>query len=224
VAAILRADRDWQARVERAIAAVERPIAVDPRFVPRRAVPDPALAEEDARRFDRARFPDPRAAATLLLIYPADEELVIPLTVRHAELGAHPGEVSLPGGAVDPGDASLEATALREANEEIGLAPDAVRVVGRLDPVWIPVSNFELVPVVAVADARPTMTAQQAEVVEIVELPLRRLLEPDGVSEEEIRVPGVVLRTGVYRWAGHRVWGATARTLSMLGVALSGET
>jgi 8-oxo-dGTP pyrophosphatase MutT (NUDIX family) len=223
VTAILRADRDWQAQVERAVAAVPRPIAVDPRFVPRRAVPDPALAEEDARRFDRSRFPEPRSAATLLLIYPADSELVIPLTVRHAELTAHPGEVSLPGGAVEPDDASLEAAALREAHEEIGVAGEAVRVVGRLDPVWIPVSNFELVPVVAVADRRPEFTAQVGEVVEILELPLRRLLEPDGVTEEEIQLPGVVLRTGVYRWAGHRVWGATARTLSMLGTALSPE-
>ena len=219
--AILRADPDWQAQVERALESVSRPIAVDPRFVPRRAVPDPALAEEDARRFDRSRFPEPRAAATLLLIYPADGELVIPLTVRHAELPSHPGEVSLPGGAVEPDDGSLEAAALREAQEEIGLAGDAVRVVGRLDPVWIPVSNFELVPVVAVADRRPLLVAQVGEVAEIVELPLRRLLEPDGVTEEEISLPGVVLRTGVYRWAGHRVWGATARTLSMMGTALS---
>jgi 8-oxo-dGTP pyrophosphatase MutT (NUDIX family) len=221
VTAILRADGDWQTRVERALSEVPRPIALDPRFVPRRAVPDPALAEEDLRRFDRSRFPEPRAAATLLLIYPADGELVIPLTVRHAELTSHPGEVSLPGGAVEPDDASLEAAALREAHEEIGLASDAVRVVGRLDPVWIPVSNFELVPIVAVADRRPELTAQVGEVVEIVELPLRRVLEPDGVTQEEINVPGVVLRTGVYRWAGHRVWGATARTLSMMGTALS---
>jgi 8-oxo-dGTP pyrophosphatase MutT (NUDIX family) len=221
VTAILRADPGWQARVERALATVARPIPMDPRFVPRRAVPDPALAADDARRFDRARFPEARAAATLLLIHPSDDGLVIPLTVRQPDLAAHPGEISLPGGAVDPGDADLEATALREANEEVGLDPALVRTVGRLDPVWIPVSNFELVPIVAVADARPVLFARTAEVAELVALPLERLLSPDGITEEDIELPGVVLRTGVYRWAGHRVWGATARTLAMLGTALS---
>jgi 8-oxo-dGTP pyrophosphatase MutT (NUDIX family) len=218
---ILRAEGDWQALVARALAAVERPIPVDPRFVPRRAVPDPALAAEDARRFDRSRFPTARDAATLLLIYPAEAELVIPLTVRHAALASHPGEISLPGGAVEEGDASLEDAALREAQEEIGLDPASVRVVGRLDPVWIPVSNFELVPIVAVADHRPGLTLGLDEVTELIELPLDRLLAPDGVTEEEITVPGVVLRTGVYFWGGHRIWGATARTLSMLGTALA---
>ena len=122
---------------------------------------------------------------------------------------------------MDPGDASLEDTALREAHEEIGLAPAVVRVVGRLDPIWIPVSNFELVPIVAVADERPILAVHSEEVAELVELPLDRLLAEDGITEEEITLPGVVLRTGVYRWAGHRVWGATARTLAMLGSALS---
>ena len=219
--AILRAGGDWQGWVAGALAAVPRPIPVDPRLMPRRAVHDPALADEDRQRFDRSRFPTARAAATLLLIYPVDGELVIPLTVRHDALPSHAGEISLPGGAVDPGDASLEETALREAHEEIGLAPAAVRVIGRLDPIWIPVSNFELVPIVAVADTRPSLSPQEDEVAELVELPLRLLLDADGVTEEEITVPGAVLRTGVYRWAGHRIWGATARTLAMLGSALS---
>jgi 8-oxo-dGTP pyrophosphatase MutT (NUDIX family) len=222
VTLILRADGEWQAAVARALADVERPIPVDPRVAVRRAVSDPALDAEDARRFDRSRFPGTRAAATLLLIYPADGELVIPLTVRHPELPAHPGEVSLPGGAVDPTDAGPEDTALREAHEEIGLVRETVRVVGRLDQVWIPVSNFELVPVVAVADERPVLTLRAEEVAELIELPLHRLVVEDGITEEEITLPGVVLRTGVYRWGGHRVWGATARTLAMLGVALRG--
>ena len=221
---ILRADGEWQSTIARALEAAERPIPVDPRFVPRRAVPDPAVDADDVRRFDRSRFPTAREAATLLLIYPIGDELVIPLTVRHAELAAHAGEVSLPGGAVEPGDNSLEDTALREANEEIGLAPASVRIIGRLDPVWIPVSNFELVPIVGVADGRPDFTLSSAEVEELIELPLHRLLAADGVTEEEIDVPGVVLRTGVYRWAGHRVWGATARTLSMLATVLGAST
>ena len=116
--------------------------------------------------------------------------------------------------------ASLEATALREAAEEIGLDPTPVRVVGRLDPVWISISNFELTPVVAVTSSRPDLIPREAEVSAMIEFPVRLLIE-GAVSLEEISVPGAVLHTGVYRWEGHRVWGATARTLSMLGAVLS---
>jgi len=221
VTGILRAGGDWQAVIASALAIVPRPIAVDPRLAPRRVVPDPAdPALDDPRRWDRSRFPTARQAATLLLIYPHHGELLIPLTVRHDALPDHPGEISLPGGAVDPGDASMEATALREAAEEIGLDPTAVRVVGRLDPVWIPISNFELTPVVAVADARPQLTPREEEVAALIEFPVRLLIE-GAVSVEEISVPGAVLEIGVYRWAEHRVWGATARTLSMLGTMLA---
>jgi len=217
----MRAEDGWQQAIARALETVARPIPADPRFLPRRAVSNPEQDADDARRFDRSQFPPPRAAATLLLIYPSDRELVIPLTVRHEDLRRHAGEISLPGGAVDDTDTSLEDAALREAEEEIGLDRSAVRVIGRLDPIWIPVSNYELVPVVAVADTRPRLIPGAAEVAELVEFPLRLLMDDDGVAEEEIHVPGVLLRAGVYRWAGHRVWGATARTLSMLGTALA---
>ncbi len=217
---ILRAEGDWQAVIASALAIVPRPIAVDPRLAPRRVVPDPADPSlDDPRRWDRSRFPTARQAATLLLIYPHHGELVIPLTVRHDALPDHPGEISLPGGAVDPGDSSLEATALREAAEEIGLDPGAVHVVGRLDPVWIPISNFELTPVVAVTHDRPNLTPREAEVSALLEFPVRLLIE-GAVNMEEISVPRAVLEIGVYRWEGHRVWGATARTLSMLGAVL----
>ena len=94
-------------------------------------------------------MPAARAASTLLLVHPGtDGELVVPLTLRHAALRAHAGEVSLPGGAVDPGDATREAAALREAWAEIGLQPASVRVAGVLDDIWIPVTNFELRPYV----------------------------------------------------------------------------
>jgi 8-oxo-dGTP pyrophosphatase MutT (NUDIX family) len=224
VTGILRAEGDWQAVIASALAAVMRPIAVDPRLAPRRVVRDPADPSlDDPGRWDRSRFPTARQAATLMLIYPHDGELHIPLTVRHHGLPAHPGEISLPGGAVDPGDASLEATALREAAEEVGLDPMPVRVLGLLDPVWIPISNFELTPVVAVADVRPNLTPREEEVAALIEFPLRLLTE-QAITLEEISVPGAVLEVGVYRWADHRVWGATARTLSMLGTVLEAAT
>lgn len=200
----------------RALRRVPRPIAVDPRFAPR-----DGAARTNVQRYDRSQFPTARPASTLLLLYPDEGgELTVPLTVRHAELRAHAGEVSLPGGAVEATDASRESAALREAQEEIGLESDRVRVLGHLDDVWIPVSNFELRPFVAALGERPALLPQAEEVAAIVELPVRRLLEPDAVTEEEIDIRGFRLRAAVYRYAGERIWGATARTLATFATVI----
>jgi 8-oxo-dGTP pyrophosphatase MutT (NUDIX family) len=181
------------------------------------------LATDEAvvEQYDRARMPAARRASTLLLLYPdADGDLTIPLTVRRPDLRAHAGEVSLPGGSVDPGDASREAAALREAHEEIGIQPELVTILGTLDDIWIPVTNFELRPFVGAVAERPRMVPQDREVAAIVELPLRLILNGEILGEEEIEVRGLRLRGEVYRHAGQRIWGATQRTLAMLVAAL----
>lgn len=201
-----------------ALAAAPRPIPIDERLLPRNDRDEPSRS-----RYDRAAFPPARSAATLLALYPdADGRLVIPLTVRRAELRAHAGEVSLPGGAVDAGDPDVEAAALREAWEEIGLEPGVVRVAGRLDPVWIPVSNYELVPVVATVSMRPALVPQVSEVAAVVELPLEALHGEAAMGVEEFTARGMTLRAGAYRYGGVRVWGATAITLGMLAHVLDG--
>ena len=216
---ILRAGAGWEEAIADAIARADRPIPLDERLLPRNADGDATR-----RSFDRAAFPPARRASTLLAIYPDDEgRLVIPLTVRHADLRAHAGEVSLPGGAVDRADANPEAAALREAWEEIGLDPELVRVIGVLDDVWIPVSNFELRPFVAAVAARPTLVPHDAEVEAIVELPLAALFDDEVVGPEEFIVRGLTIRAGAYRYGGVRVWGATALTLGMLAHVLAGQ-
>lgn len=213
---ILRGEGLWQEAIADALRLVPRPITADPRLLPRDI--DDAPREE---RWDRSRFPPARAASTLLLIYPAaDGSLTIPLTVRHAALRNHAGEVSLPGGAVDPADASAEAAALREAHEEVGVEPGLVRVLGTLDRVWIPVSNFELQPFVGAVDRRPVLRPHVAEVASIVELPLSHLLSEAALTEELIEGDGWRLRAGVYRYGGQRIWGATARILAMFSGAM----
>jgi 8-oxo-dGTP pyrophosphatase MutT (NUDIX family) len=213
---ILRAEDGWQDAIADALTRATRPIPLDARLLPRagdgRSMRD---------RTDRSGFPAARPASTLLAIYPDDSgQLVVPLTVRHGDLRAHAGEVSLPGGAVDAADASREATALREAWEEVGLAPELVRIVGTLDDVWIPVSNFELRPFVGTVATRPTLVPHDAEVSAIVELPLRSLWDPDVIGQEEFEVRGLRLRAGVYRYGGVRVWGATAFTLARMAHVL----
>ena len=193
-----------------ALRRVKRPIPVDPRFAPRES------GTTTAPRLDRSEFPPARAAATLLLLYPdRDGELTLPLTVRHAELRSHAGEVSLPGGAVEPSDADRSAAALREAHEEVGVEPASVRLLGSLDDVWIPVSNYQVRPFVGAMSQRPRLIPQADEVAAVMELPIRRLLAPDAVDEEEIDIRGYRLRAAVYRYGGERIWGATARTLAM---------
>jgi 8-oxo-dGTP pyrophosphatase MutT (NUDIX family) len=213
---ILRAEGAWEQAVADAVTSAPRPIPLDQRLLPVNAD-----GKVSRRRFDRTAFPAARPASTLLAIYPdAAGELVVPLTVRHGDLRAHAGEVSLPGGALDASDASREAAALREAWEEIGLDPAAVHVAGALDDVWIPVSNFELRPFVATLSAQPTLVPHDAEVTAIVELPLRALWDPDVVGIEEFESRGLRLRAGAFRFGGVRIWGATAMTLGMLAHVL----
>ncbi|HEX2194717.1 MAG TPA: CoA pyrophosphatase [Candidatus Limnocylindria bacterium] len=214
---ILRAEGGWQDAVASALRSVPRPIATDPRLLPRavatvdgvqpRAVPSAAGA--------------PRDAATLLLLYPGpDGELHVPLTLRRPDLRSHAGEVSLPGGAVDAGDESALAAALREAWEEIGVAPDAVRPLGALDQIWIPVSGFQLRPFVGGVESRPALMPHADEVAGIVELPLRLLVADDAVVERLIEGPGWSLRAGAYLHGELVIWGATARTLAMFATVM----
>jgi 8-oxo-dGTP pyrophosphatase MutT (NUDIX family) len=166
-----------------------------------------------------------RPAGVLVLLYPDDEGSArVVLTERASRDGHHSGEVSFPGGKAEPGDADIAATALREANEEIALDADAagVRIVGLLDRFWIPVSDFEVSPVVAVATHRPSFTASPAEVARIVEPRMERFLPGAPIVIVERTIRDWPLRYGAYDVDGLSVWGATARILSQLGATLAG--
>jgi len=164
-----------------------------------------------------------RPAAVLVLVVrgtAGDARLV--LTERRTYDGHHSGEVSFPGGKAEPSDADPAATALREAEEEIGLDVEAaeVRVIGTLGEVFIPVSDFRITPVVGVADGEVALTPSEAEVARILTPPVDAFLPGAPIEIVERTIGDWPLRYGGYRIDGLHVWGATARILGQLGAVL----
>lgn len=164
-----------------------------------------------------------RPSAVLALLFPdAAGTARIVLTERLTYDGHHSGEVSLPGGKSEPGDADVAATALREAAEEVALdaAGAGVAVVGQLDGLWIPVSDYRISPIVAVAPRRPALAPDPAEVARILEPAVGSFLPGAPIEVVERSIGGLHLRYGGYRVDGLHVWGATARILGQLGAVL----
>lgn len=168
--------------------------------------------------WDPHRFPEGlREGAALLLVYPIDGNPHVLLTVRGAQMRKHTGQVSFPGGSVDANE-SFESAALREASEEVGVAPASVRVLGRLTPLHIPVSGFRLHPVVGIVDRRPDFVPAEWEVARILEVPIDDLHDPDRLRRETQTRESMGNKYDVeipyFAVDGFKVWGATAMALA----------
>ena len=158
-------------------------------------------------------FPsDARIAAGLLLLYPGERGASIALTVRASGLSRHAGQVSLPGGATDPGE-TLAQAALREAHEEIGVDPAGVRILGELTPVHVLVSGFTLHPIVGITHERPSFTLAAHEVQEVVEVSVDDLQDASRIRQGTRTREGLAIEYPYFDLMGHQVWGATAMIL-----------
>ena len=167
-----------------------------------------------ARRCDEPPS-EARAAAVLVLLYPHQGCWYLPLTLRPSHLPDHAGQVSLPGGAIEPGETSREA-AIREFHEELGAADQPIDLLGRLSPLFVATSNFGVEPWVGAAASRPQLVPNPAEVDALLEIPLAHLLDPASFGTHERQHEGRSYAAPHFVWQTHRIWGATCMILGEL--------
>jgi 8-oxo-dGTP pyrophosphatase MutT (NUDIX family) len=169
------------------------------------------LAPDEAAKLDVRGRTD---AAVLVALAVEDGELIAVLTERRADLRRHAGEISFPGGRRDEGDVDLVATALREAHEEIGLPPEAVEVIGALQPTPTIATGYAVYPFVGLIEPGQTWKLSPREVAEVLELPLAALSA--GYGRRRLIRRGIPIRTDTYVVDDRLIWGATARILADL--------
>ena len=151
-------------------------------------------------------------AAVLVAVIERAGALSVLLTRRAERLARHAGQISFPGGRADPGDGTPQKTALREAEEEIGLPPTCVEIAGRLDDYLVG-TGYRITPVVGLVTAPPPFAADTREVAEIFEVPLPFVLEPANYRRDRLTVGGIDRRFYVLPYGAYHVWGATAAIL-----------
>ncbi len=179
---------------------------------------DPVLGDEIVSGLSKTPVP----AAVLVPVVLGGEPGIL-LTKRTSHLSAHAGQVSFPGGRIDPEDSGPEAAALREAHEEIGLPPSSVEVLGRLTD-HITGTGYRITPILSVIPPALTYALSAYEVESIFELPMRVLLDPDAPRRQRQHVKGVWREYWVWPHPDHFIWGATAAILVQLAKRLREHT
>ena len=165
-----------------------------------------------------------REAAVLVPVYRRQDGELMMVLVRRAQGGAHGGQLALPGGQRDPADADLAATALREANEEIGLAGDQLELLAALPVVETRTTGFRIAPFLAWLAGPVPWRRQEREIAAVVEVPVADLARPEVRVEEVREFPSwpAPRRVRLWRVGGHEVWGVTYRILEPLVPRLLG--
>jgi len=172
-----------------------------------------ASSDRLLKNFPRSPGKDAQIAAVLILLYPYNESIYTVFIQRPDYNGVHGGQISFPGGKKEPEDENVIQTALRETYEETGVDPTAVNIIGTLTPLFIPVSNMIVTPVVGWANKKPPFRHKPEEVLFLIDADLRSLLEPSIVKIKPFEIRGEVLEVKYFDYENNTIWGATAMIL-----------
>ena len=175
-----------------------------------------ASSDRRIKDFPRKKKPGSKLAAVLILLYPYKDSIYTVFMQRPEYKGVHSGQISFPGGKMETGDNNLTETAIREACEETGFCSKNLQILGTLTPLFIPVSDIEVTPVVAYTGTRPDFEPDDSEVVELFEAPLEAFLESSIVKEKTMQIREDFLLVKFYDFNNRIIWGATAMILHEL--------
>jgi 8-oxo-dGTP pyrophosphatase MutT (NUDIX family) len=179
-----------------------------------------ASSDRMVRNFPRTPGKDARAASVLIILYPYKKSVYTVFMQRPDYDGVHSGQISFPGGKQEPSDGDAVRTALREAEEETGVNPGLLEITGTLTPLFIPVSNTIVTPVVAWINEKPYLSHDAEEVVFLFDADLNRFFDPTIVKVKPVKIGLETLDVKYYDYEGHMIWGATAMMLHELLVVL----
>lgn len=199
-------------------------LAADLRQALARGLPGRAAQRAMGHRLSYGRHHGPipgdaRQAAVLVAVHATAKGWSIPAILRPVVMRAHAGQVSLPGGLVEPGE-TLEQTALREFEEELGASAAALDVIGALSSIYVFVSGFEVTPLIAVSPQSLVFRPNPDEVAAVLELPLFSLLDPAVRGHHTIDRRGLCFTVPHFAIAGQQIWGATSLILAEFAALL----
>jgi len=173
--------------------------------------------------FDKSEIKNAKKSAVLVLFYVKNNELYLALMQRATYKGTHSGQISFSGGKQEQTDKNSIETALREANEEIGIIATDVAIVGQLTNVYIPVSNFYVTPIVGILNYYPNFIIDKHEVKEVVEVKLTNLMNAKIVKQKIKLSTNTTLKVPSFVFNDKIIWGATALILNELKYILTTE-
>ena len=156
-----------------------------------------------------------KQAAVLVCFFEKKGEYYLPLIRRPMHEKNHPGQIALPGGAMEENE-TLETTALREAFEEVGIIPDNVEIIGKMTPLPVPVSKYVITPFIGITENEPKWNINELEVDELIILKFKDLIDSNNGYYEDWNLNGNMLRVPIFKIMNEDIWGATAAVLSEL--------
>jgi 8-oxo-dGTP pyrophosphatase MutT (NUDIX family) len=169
-----------------------------------------ASSDRMVRNFPRVPREDSLEAAVLILLYPHNNKVHTVFIQRPEYAGVHGGQISFPGGKKEKGDNDLSHTAIREASEETGIDANKLEIIGILTPLYIPVSNILVTPVLAWSDTRHDFRIQESEVKFVIEAEVNRFLDHSIIKTRPFMIRGEMTDIRYFDYDGHVIWGATA--------------